>query len=233
MTPAISLLDRQVYLYSEVDRLVGLRAGTARRWINGYERGGKSYEPIIRLAPNSTDWATWGEFVETRILSEFRDQEIPTARLRAAVQGLRETFDMPYPLAHLRPYLAAEVGELTVEVASDEDDASPHILVLRTRALLLTAPSRRVINNATLAVDERGERFAAELTPDIRFPGIVINPIRNSGQPTFSGRGVSVGVIAGMVAAGESAADLAVDYSLSLAQVEAAMEFSAAHDLAA
>ncbi len=41
----LSMLDRDVYLYSEVDRLIGLRGGTARRWINGYERGGKQYDP--------------------------------------------------------------------------------------------------------------------------------------------------------------------------------------------
>ncbi len=34
------MLDREVYAYAEVDKLIGL-AGTAKRWINGYERGGK------------------------------------------------------------------------------------------------------------------------------------------------------------------------------------------------
>jgi len=34
----VSLLDRAIYSYADVDRLVGLPAGTARRWLNGYER---------------------------------------------------------------------------------------------------------------------------------------------------------------------------------------------------
>jgi hypothetical protein len=42
-----SMLDREVYTYAEVDRLIGLRGGTARRWINGYQRGGRSYDPIL------------------------------------------------------------------------------------------------------------------------------------------------------------------------------------------
>lgn len=33
-----SMLDREVYVYAEVDKLIGLPAGTAKRWINGYER---------------------------------------------------------------------------------------------------------------------------------------------------------------------------------------------------
>jgi hypothetical protein len=102
-----SMLDREVYLYAEVDRLIGLSSGTARRWINGYERSGKGYEPILRVAPRDTEWATWGEFVETRILAEYRDENIPTAGLRGAIDGLRRMYGIDYPLAHLRPYLAS------------------------------------------------------------------------------------------------------------------------------
>ena len=70
--PVLNLLDRDVYLYSEVDRIVGLRPGTARRWINGYSRAGKHHDPILRIEPRDTEWATWGEFVEARILKEYR-----------------------------------------------------------------------------------------------------------------------------------------------------------------
>ncbi|CMS06751.1 Uncharacterised protein [Mycobacterium tuberculosis] len=44
-----SMLDREVYVYAEVDKLIGLPAGTAKRWINGYERGGKDHPPILRV----------------------------------------------------------------------------------------------------------------------------------------------------------------------------------------
>ncbi|MGL5826743.1 MAG: hypothetical protein ACRCYU_18325 [Nocardioides sp.] len=40
-----SLLDRAVYSYADVDRLVGLHPGTAKRWLHGYERLGKYYNP--------------------------------------------------------------------------------------------------------------------------------------------------------------------------------------------
>lgn len=39
---ASSLLDRAIYSYADVDRLVGLHAGTARRWLEGYERLARS-----------------------------------------------------------------------------------------------------------------------------------------------------------------------------------------------
>lgn len=48
-----------------VDRLL-MSGGTAKRWINGYVRNGRPYEPIVRPEPVWTAWVTWGEFLETR-----------------------------------------------------------------------------------------------------------------------------------------------------------------------
>jgi uncharacterized protein (DUF433 family) len=227
----VTLLDRPTYLYPEVDRLIGLRAGTARRWINGYERAGKRYEPILRTSPLDSEWATWGEFVEARMLSEFRDQSVRTARLRAAVEQLRARFGIAYPLAHLSPYLAAENGELAMD-EHELDPSSEGLVVVRTGQLILES-SRAVIDTATLASDSKGEKFAAEIPLDAEFPGIKVNPDRLSGQPTFEGRRIAIATIAGMVAAGEPREDIATDYSLSLAQVDAAVRYAAKHKLAA
>jgi uncharacterized protein (DUF433 family) len=90
-----------------------------------------------------------------------------------------------------------------------------------------------VIDHATLAEDERGEKFVAELALDRECPGIVTSPTRFSGQPTFIGRRVSVATIAGMALGGDRPEDLAADYGLSLAQVHAAIAYTEKHKLAA
>ncbi|MGO9735153.1 DUF433 domain-containing protein, partial [Mycobacterium sp.] len=77
------------------------------------------------------------------------------------------------------------------------------------------------------------EKYVAELAADDEFPGIVFNPRRYSGQPTFAGRRVSVETIARMVSAGEREEDLAADYGLSIAQVRAAVDYVAKHGHAA
>lgn len=242
---ATSMLDREVYLYAEVDRLVGLNPGTARRWINGYRRAGRNYPPILRAVADDSEWVTWGEFVETRILAEYRDQDVPTPRLRAAVDSLRQIYGLRYPLAYLRPYLTVQDRDLTISAAAvdggletlcqpyDAAAADEPRMVVRTQQMLLGAPSRSVIENATLAEDEHGEKFVAELALDLEFPGIVASPGRFSGQPTFVGRRVSVATIAGMVLDGDRPEDLAADYGLSLAQVHAAIAYTEKHRLAA
>lgn len=223
------LLDRPVYTYQDADRLVGLHPGTARRWINGYKRNGRNYAPILRESSTDSDWVTWGEFVETRILSEYRDDDIPTRRLRGAVQALRATFRLKYPLAHLRPYLAAESGDLALTITDAED--APWIP--RTGQLLLSSRSRDVLTQATLGQDDNGEKFAIELVAGHEYPGIVMNPARVGGQPTFLGTRIPVATIAGMVSAGDSAADLAAAYGLSLSQVDTAVRYARDHHLRA
>jgi|SRR5271154_5628748 len=231
----VPMLDREVYLYAEVDRIVGLRSGTARRWINGYQRGGKLYEPILRTESRDTEWATWGEFVETRILAEYRDiAKVPTPRLRGAITQLRANYRVDYPLAYLHPYMKAESGELTIGGKDiglvGLDDTR---VVVRTGQGLLT-DGWPVIQNASLGSDERGGGpFVIEMPAADDFPGIVVNPNRYSGQPTFEGRRVAVATIAGMVAAGEREEDLAADYGLSLRQVQSAVEYVHKYGVAA
>ncbi|CAN5682867.1 DUF433 domain-containing protein [soil metagenome] len=226
------MLDREVYLYAEVDRLIGLSPGTARRWINGYERSGTVHSPILRPSMRDTEWVTWGEFVEARILAEYRDEKIPTKRLRGAIEGLRRFYGIRYPMAHLRPYLAVHDRDLAIsgeDVGLSEDEA----LILRTGQHLLGGSAWTLIAQASLAQDETGEKVVTELRPDPDFPDITISPDRYSGQPTFVGRRVLVATIAGMANAGERPEDLAADYGLSLDQVKAAKEYAAKYGLAA
>ena len=78
--------------------LVGVHAGTARRWLEGYLRKGHFYAPVLRPEPSGSDAVTWGEMVEARLLAEFRDRSVPLYRMRPAIVALRKEFG-PYPLA--------------------------------------------------------------------------------------------------------------------------------------
>jgi uncharacterized protein (DUF433 family) len=226
-----SMLDREVYVYAEVDRLIGLHGGTARRWLNGYERAGTVYEPILRVVPRDTAWVTWGEFVEVRMLAEFRDRDkVRTSRMRAAVQSLRRKYSYDYPLAFLQPYLAVHDRDLTIggkAVGLPDEE-----IVVRTGQRLL-GDARWLADLATLDHDDEGRQIFAELPADKDFRDIVINPARFSGQPTFIGTRVSPVTIAGMANCGERHEDLAADYGLSLQQVQDAVDYTAKYGLAA
>lgn len=228
------MLDREVYVYAEVDRLVGLRGGTAKRWINGYQRDGKAYDPILRIEPRDTAWVTWGEFVETRMLAEFRDvKKIPVPRVRAAIEQLRRQYATQYPLAHLRPYFSVHDRDLTLVPDTPADGRlSEDELVVRTGQQLL-GDGRWLARKSGLENDDMGRPIIAEIPADPDFPDIVINPLRYSGQPTFSGRRVSPVTIAGMVNSGEPRDVLAAEYGLSLEQVDQAVAYTERYRLKA
>ena len=226
-----SMLDREVYVYAEVDRLIGLRGGTAQRWINGYERGGIVYDPVLRVTPRDTPWVTWGEFVEARMLAEYRDRKkMRIQRLREAIEELRRQFEIPYPLATLRPYLSVHDRDLTIK--RDEGKLSEREVVIRTGQQLL-GDADWLAKRATLDQDDDGEAIIVEMPADLEFPEIVISPVRYSGQPTFVGRRVSPVTIAGMAGTGEPHEVLAAEFGLSLDQVNQAIAYTKKYRLAA
>jgi uncharacterized protein (DUF433 family) len=213
-----TLLDRAIYSYADVDRLVGLRHGTARRWIDGYHRGGTDYPPILRGEPTGSDSVTWGEMVEARLLAEFRNLRVPVRRLRPAVERLRAEFG-PYPLAHARTLLEVEGQELVRRV-QDEVGLEPELLLV-------------VVRNGQLMLDLRAQRFAdavqysdgvaATIRPMTRTPDVQLDPNRSFGQPSI--RGVRTEVLAEEYRAGESRESLADLYDLDPEQVDQALRY--------
>ena len=84
---------------SDVDLYLGLHSGTARHWIDVYQRGGQSYPPVIRPERTDDESVSWGEFVETSLFARYRSRGVSLQRLRLAVQRSKAEFDSPYPLA--------------------------------------------------------------------------------------------------------------------------------------
>ncbi|WP_162249851.1 MULTISPECIES: DUF433 domain-containing protein [unclassified Nocardioides] len=215
---AVSLLDRAIYSYSDVDRLVGLHAGTARRWLEGYERQGRFYDPVLRQEPSGTDSVTWGEMVEARLLAEFRNMRVTVQRMRPAILKLREEFGR-YPLAHARPLLDVEGREL-VQVVQQEVglERSLQLVVVRDGQYLLSPAAQRFSSAV-----EYADNVAGLLRPDLRTPDVVMDPRRAFGQPAV--RNVRTDALAEDYRAGTSRDDLADLYDLSLEQVDEAIRF--------
>ena len=215
---ADSLLDRAIYAYSDVDRLVGLHSGTARRWLEGYERGGRFYDPVLRPEPTGGDDVTWGEMVEARLLAEFRSRDVPVQRLRPAIVQLRKEFG-PYPLAHVRPFLDVEGRELVRVVQEQVGLERPlQLVVVRNGQLVLVDAAERFRS----AVEYVGD-VVGRLKPDIRTPDVVMDPRHSFGQPAI--RNVRTESLAEDFRAGTSREELADLYDLSPLQVDEAIRF--------
>jgi len=212
-----SLLDRAIYSYADVDRLNRLTPGTGRRWLEGHERAGRFYEPVLRPEPTGANAVTWGEMVEARLLAEFRGR-VSLQRLRPAVVRLRQEFGS-HPLAHARPLLDVEGRELVRKV-QDEVSLDPELqlVVVRNDHLMLNLRAQRFRDAVTY-----NDGVAATLCPADRTPEVLMDPQRSFGQPSV--RGVRTDVLAEDYRAGESLESLADLYDLELRQVDQAIRF--------
>lgn len=215
---AVSLLDRAIYSYSDVDRLVGLHSGTAKRWLEGYTRSGKFYEPVLREVPTGSDSVTWGEMVEARLLAGFRSRDVPVQRMRPAIVLLRAEFGR-YPLAQARTLLDVDGREL-VRIVQDQVglERPLQLVVVRSGQLVLADPTARFRS----AVDYSDE-VVSQLRPDPRTPHVVMDPRRAFGQPAI--RSVATEALAEDYRAGTSRDDIADLYDLTPEQVDEALRF--------
>ena len=59
------------------------------------------------------------------------------------------------------------------------------------------------------------------------FPGVSMDPDVRFGKPCLSGTRIDVATVVGALAAGESADTVAKEYSLTPAQIQAALDYAA------
>ena len=198
MNNIISLLEREVYSIWQVDRILGLSRGTAKRWIDGYERLDIRYEPVVRQEPTGSQAVTWGEFVETRLISEYRNSGVNIFRMRPAIEALRQEFGMRHPLATSRPFVDVEGCELVQRVQDETHlERSLWFVVRSGQGILPSMAVRRFQKEAEY--DDDGTVIRFHLADHI-----VLDPDYASGEPTIKGRRLRVYDIVEAVAAGES-----------------------------
>lgn len=196
MGEVIALLDRDVYSMGQVDRLLGLSSGTACRWIDGYARRDGRHEPLVRTETTGSQIVTWGEFVEARLISEYRRQGVSVFRMRPAIMELRMVFDTKYPLAAAQPFVSAEGRELVLRVQQETNLRPSLRFVVRNGQVV--APSLEVhrFQQAADYDDDMVRRFRMA-------ENVVIDPEYASGEPTITGRRLRVAAVAEAITAGE------------------------------
>lgn len=213
-----TLLDRALYSYADVDRLVGIRSGTARRWLEGYERGGKYYEPVLRAEPTGGDEVTWGEMVEAKLLAGYRHRDVPVLRMRPAIVELRKEFGA-YPLAHAQPFLDVQGRELVMRIQERVGlERRLQLVVVRNQQLVLASPAEQFRSRI-----DYDDGVACRLTPEALTPGVIMDPHRAFGQPAI--RNVRTETLAENYRAGASRDELADLYELSLTDIDSALRF--------
>jgi uncharacterized protein (DUF433 family) len=164
---------------------------------------------------------TWGEFTETRFLSEFRNSDIPIQRMRPAVDELRAIFNVQYPLAYARPYLHQVGRELVMKVQEKVGLDKPlQLVVVRNGQLVLTTLTDQFVRSMDFG---KAQVIVERMHPAPDLQHVLIDPLRQFGEPVV--RSVPTAVIAEQARAGDTPELIASLYDLDGEQVWQAIRF--------
>jgi uncharacterized protein (DUF433 family) len=213
-----SVLDREMYTEAEAARLLGVAQSTLHYWLEGGERRGRIYRPVIREAPRGVRTVTWAEFVESGLLREYRSKQIPMVELRRFIDNLRDAFGVPYPLADRRPLVSGR--QLVYDAQTAAGLGVDYCLVaVANNQLLLTGPAEKFVERISWEGD-----IAATWRPDPHTESpVLVSPTVRFGRPSVGG--VSTEVIWEQDEVGEDVEEIASTYGLSVADVRWALAY--------
>jgi uncharacterized protein (DUF433 family) len=218
-----TILDRELYDDTLAAQLLGLPRSTLRYWLEGGDRRGRTYEPVLRSEPTGSHVVTWGEFVEAQYLREYRRTlGVQLPRLRAFIGYLRDGFGVPYPLAHARPWVGP--GQRLLVSGQDAAGLPPELWACvepQSGIRLLTHPAESFLERVEF--DDRDTGVVIRLLPAGPESPVRIDPEIRFGAPIV--RGIPTGILAEQVRAGDSVEAVASDFDLSLEEVVAALGY--------
>jgi uncharacterized protein (DUF433 family) len=218
---SVSVLDREMYSEAEAARLLRLPQSTLNYWLEGGERRGKLYKPIIRLEPiGSRSAVTWAEFIEAGLLRAYRRKHgVPMAELRAFIDLIRDRYQIPYPLADRRPFISGR--ELLVEAQDAAGLAADFCLVAEVRGqYVLTSAADSFVQRVTWDAEDLAVGWRPHDDP--KSP-VRINPDTRFGRPAISG--ISTEVLWEHAEAGEVTGEIAAEFSIPVSDVRWALAY--------
>jgi uncharacterized protein (DUF433 family) len=220
---SVEILEREMYSEAEAARLLRVPQGTLHYWLEGGERRGRRYRPVVRPEPKGTRSITWAEFIESALLAQYRREHgVPMAELRDFIEGLRVKTGVPYPLAHHQPFVGGR--ELVLEAQDEAGLDSEYWLVVETRGqLLLTAPSVSFVERVRWNDD--GIASAWRPHADQRSP-VAVDPRVRFGRPAV--HGISTEALWEHIDGGESVDEVATAFDLAPADVHWAVSYESA-----
>ena len=217
---SLSILERPAYGLSEAAGYLGLRRERVRAWLDGYERGGITYPPVIRVESTGDDIVAWGEFVELGYLREYRRKGASLQQLRPVIDALRQELSTPYPLATAHPYI---VGRELVWELQESKGLDPAIaIVVRTgQSVALAVEADRFVKKVEF--DPQGTGSVRRIHPAGKASPVVIDPFVRFGRPAVEG--VATERLWELHDAGEPIDEIASDYDMAENLVRAGVAY--------
>ncbi len=221
-TKARDIREAPAYPVAEAARYLRLPTATLRTWVTGAvvpSRGGTAGSPrVIHPAGRDPVMLSFWNLVEAHVLRALRtDHGVSLPAVRKAVRYAEQELGIDRLL--LSPELKTDAGRLFL----DRYGALTDLTASGQLAM------RKLFESHLRRVEWDVWQFPVRLYPFVlgdateTSPTIAIDASIAFGRPVIRRRGISTSVIADRIDAGESVADIALDYEINEAEVSAAV----------
>jgi uncharacterized protein (DUF433 family) len=198
---------------ADAGRYLRVPRQTFHRWARGYERG----EALLHVRPADATGlpVTFIALAEAHVLDALREAGVRPQRIRPALDKLKQQFGHDYVL------VAKELATDGVDVLWDfsRTEAGRELIVGDTGQGVI----REIVRDYMTYIAWDDDGYPRELELRYWLPSkISVDVHRSFGQPVFSGTGVRVADVAGMMKAGETAETVAEEFGVSVGDVRTA-----------
>ncbi|MGH2652817.1 MAG: DUF433 domain-containing protein [Actinomycetota bacterium] len=221
--------DQGLYTVREAARLARVPPNTLWNWVRGYayptSQGTGRAKPV--LAPPREDGKPALAFVnlmEALALAGFRQTGVSMQRVRKALEYAKRAMDEAHPLANQR--ILTDGRDLFWEYQKRRDPEVHLVNMVKGGQKAFPEAVERYLRE----VEWGRDRYAVRWWPGAREAGagdIVVDPKRAFGAPVVARTGIKTEDVFDRFSAGEPMTELAEDYGLTLAQIEAAIRAEA------
>ncbi|MGB8338256.1 MAG: DUF433 domain-containing protein [Burkholderiales bacterium] len=221
------LRDQPAYTTAEASRYLKVANATLRSWFVGrtYPKGGDvaRFNPIIQPCKKTPVQLSFWNLIEAHVLRALRtDHGVPIMEVRNAIKYAERTLKIERLLLHKD--LQTHAGQVFLDKYEELINLSASGQIAM-RKLLEEHLKRVEWDRWQFPVRLYPFSASESATPDRR---IAIDPNIAFGRPVLLHKGISTGVIADRIDAGESVNELAEDYGLSPAEIEEAVLYERA-----
>ena len=225
---SVDRFSTPLYTVTEAAHFLGVPDSTFRSWVKGYIRRSdgraEAGEPIVTVIPGQRIRSASVPFVglaEGLVLAGIRQAGVPLQRIRPAIEALKNELGIAHVLASESLYTdGAEVIYDFAERSSDSDADVRQLVVVRDGQHVFNQVVDQYLRRVQFADDGYAQLIHL---PGYQAARVFVDPTRGFGQPIFGHGGARVEDALSMFWAGESIADVAIEYGVPEAQLEDAL----------
>lgn len=211
----------------ESAHLLKIPPATLKSWIRGRkyptEHGTKTFEPLIMLPDQNLPLLSFVNLVEAHVLDAIRyKHKIPLPNVRSAIEHLRDKYGSQHPLAE---FWFQQAGlDLIVDIAGQlENVTKKGQFEIREWITAYLTRIERDPTGSAVALYPYLTRHPQQVEGEPKL--VLIDPRISFGKAILVGAGVPTAVVADRHKAGETYAELALDYGCEASEIKEAVRY--------